>query len=97
MTVYNALIRAALADKGMAYLPYVFVGNWTDQEKLVVQAAIDPHVPVKVYATFNNWIFTKQSFGVMARKASWTEPWLLDTAGQLADRISKYYEHFEGC
>ena len=90
MEVTDLFLRA-LDDRGEVYLPYALEGNWTDDEKAVVKAAIDPHVPERVDAMFNNWCFWKDEFGFSARRNTWDRLWSAKTAQDMADYITRYY------
>lgn len=92
MQVAQTFIRA-LDNKGSIYLPYAFSGEWSEAEKSEIAAAIDPHVPERVDAMFNNWRFRKASNDhFMARKATWTMGSLSAySASELAEKIAEYY------
>lgn len=75
------------------YLPYGFDGNWTDDDRATVEAAIKPHVPERVDSMFNNWLFwSYASGGYGARRATWDRGGLYaQTAAELAEKITAYY------
>jgi len=83
----------ATDDKGTTYLPYTFDGEWTEEERAEVEAAIRPHVPERVIATFNNWAFFTAGNGYFGRRATWDMGNLHGaTAAELAEKIRGYYE-----
>lgn len=92
MLVAETFIRV-LDNKGTIYLPYSFSGEWSEAEKEEIAAAIDPHVPERVDAMFNNWRFRRASDEhFMARKASWVMGSLSAySASELAEKITEYY------
>lgn len=82
-----------LDTRGEVYAPFGFNGEWTDQEKEIVTSAIAPHVPERVDAVFNNFMFYK--FGeknFAARRFTWEHmEWGSTSAEELALKIKKYY------
>jgi hypothetical protein len=92
MSVAQTSMRV-LDDKGSIYLPYGFSGEWSEAERSEMAAAIDPHVPERVDAMFNNWRFRKASDDhFMARKASWVMGSLsARSVTELAQEITNYY------
>jgi hypothetical protein len=91
MDILGLTLRAA-DNNGNAYNPYGFEGNWTAKEKKIISDAIDPHVPEKVDAMFNNWRFTKFSWGFMGKRATW-DMGLFSTniVEEMASKVSDYY------
>lgn len=90
MDIANLFLRAC-NNNGAIYLPYAFEGDWTDEEKQVISTAIDPHVPERVDAMFNNWMFWKHNWGFSAKKATWEMIWSADTVEEMAGKITGYY------
>ena len=83
-----------LAASGRAdYLPYGFDGEWTDEDRATVEAAITPHVPERVDSMFNNWLFwTYPGGGFGGKRATWDMGlWHAHTAAELAAKITAYY------
>ncbi len=92
MGIAQSFMRV-LDNKGSIYLPYGFSGEWSEAEEAIMAAAIDPHVPERVDAMFNNWRFRKASDDhFMARKASWVMGALsARSAEELGQEIGDYY------
>ena len=89
-----ALFLRALDTRGDIYLPFGFDGDkWTDAEKEIVTAAIKPHVPERVDAGFNNFVFFKFSDAhFYARRFTWEHLGMASqSAAELADKIKDYY------
>jgi hypothetical protein len=62
-----SLFRHAMNQEAK-YLPYIFEGgHWADEEKALITVAIKPHVPERVYPTFNEWHFFKLEPGRFKR------------------------------
>lgn len=91
MNVAQAFIRA-LDNQGAAYLPYAFSGDWTETEREIIRAAIDPHVPNRVDAGFDNWRFRKAAADhFMARRATWEMVFSVNSAEELGGKVADYY------
>lgn len=91
------LLSRSIDNQGVIYFPYSFAwfdSEWTDEEKDKIKAVIDPHVPERVDARFNNWRFTKvRNVYFLARRATWIEPIAARSADGLAERIRVFYEN----
>lgn len=92
MNIADIFMRA-LDNNGDVYAPYNFEGEWTEAEKEVVSAAIDPHVPGKVDAMFNNWLFTKSNLPnfFILKRATWDQVICVTSAADVAVKIASYY------
>ena len=90
MDVASLFLRI-LDTNGAIYLPYHFEGDWTDEEKAQIEKAINPHVPEKVDAGFNNWRFSKHSWGFLGKRATWDMLFSTATAEEMAQKVSDYY------
>lgn len=90
MDIANLCLRM-IDKKGAVYAPYVFDGEFTEQEKSVIKSAIDKHVPEKVDAMFNNWIFTKSAIDFGMYRSTWESGVRAQTAEELARAIENYY------
>lgn len=88
----NLFLRV-LDTNGAVYLPYTFSGEWTDAEKEIVTNAIAPHVPERVDAGFNNFVFYKFGDGDFgAKRFTWEHiEWNSRSADELATKIATYY------
>ena len=88
------LFLRAINNRGNAYLPYYFEGDWSENEMDIVAKALDHNVPNSVDAKFNRWRFTKSSKTFfMARRAKWEWDSILDarSAKELSDKVEHYY------
>lgn len=86
------LFMRALDNRGDVYLPYSLEGNFTPDEREVIENALRPHVPANVDSMFNNWRISKFSSGYFyAMRATWESGFGAESALEIAEKISKYY------
>lgn len=86
------LLLRAIDNRGYVYLPYHLEGDFTQEERQIVENAINPHVPKKVDAMFNNWRIAKYSTGYFyAVRATWEDGFFAHSAKEIADKITEYY------
>ncbi len=91
MTVGAILMRAAMPQVPRCF-PYGFEGDWTGDEKALISAAIDPHVPERVTPMFNNWMFKSMPDRFVGRRSTWDMGlFSARTAHELAEQVSEYY------
>lgn len=78
------------------FLPYAFEGDWSDEDRAIVEAAIKLHVPERVDSMFNNWLFWAYAGGGFGgKRATWDMGlWSTETAQELAAKITEYYERY---
>ena len=89
-----ALFMKTLDNKGDAYLPYLFTGNWSKQEIEKVELIIDPRVPERVDAMFNNWQFSKMGDNFYsARRSTWDMGSIgANSLDEFIGKLSQYYD-----
>lgn len=88
----TGLFTRALDNNGAAYLPYALVGDFTDEEKSLIDNAFAPYVPERVDAMFNNWRIRKVGDDYfLGKRATWDMVWGTNTAQEMADKITEYY------
>jgi hypothetical protein len=87
-----ALFMRALDNQGDVYLPYSWEGDWTVPEKNLVACKIAPHVPNRVDAMFNNWLFSKYAGRFFARRATWDRGCSGDTLEDFVANLEAYYK-----
>jgi hypothetical protein len=85
-----ALCMRVINQSGPIYWPYSFEGEWTDEEKAMVSNIVAKHMPERVDASFNNWLFAKHE-GFMARRFTWDSPIWTRTIDALCDALVTYY------
>lgn len=92
MKVFNQAMRAR-DNSGAVYAPYAFSGDFTDEERAIIESAISRYVPMSgVTATFNNWLFSRFSDGaVLVQRATWESHCCFHNAEQAAQYIKNYY------
>ena len=80
-----------LTPSAADYMPYQFSGDWTDDERAIVEAALSPYVPA--HSVFNDWRLHHDAAGMFsASRATWQMGALNAlTAVGLAASISAYY------
>ena len=91
---FLALSLRMANGNGAIYAPYsfdVFQAEWNDGEQDAIATAIAPHVPEKVSATFNNWLFTKYRNGYTIRRATWERGQFRATLDEVVTFVSEYY------
>lgn len=94
MDITNLVLRA-LDDNGEVYEPYYFDnsgGVWTEGEKKLVKEIMDKHCPSKVDAGYNNWCFSRVSYGFNAKRATWKSLIFASTIEEFCDKLQKCHE-----
>jgi len=92
MDVMGLCLRVALTDRGDAYLPYVFHGEWTDVDCRIVSTVLDAHVPERVDSMFNTWLLWASPGHFSARRATWDLGGIhVKSAVALATKLQAYY------
>lgn len=96
MKVFALMLRHAQMTNRNVYSPYGFTGQWSDEDKAVVEQALKSHVPESVDSGFNNWILSNWGTGgFYARRATWDRGGLFgDTAQELAEKITDFYASY---
>lgn len=83
----------AIDDLGEIYAPYSLDGAFTPTERKTIEAAIKPHVPERVGATFNEWRIAKISNDYFTMKRfTWGTSLGGKSAEEIAEKLSAYYE-----
>jgi hypothetical protein len=92
MDLLELSLRAAISGRA-EYLPYAFDGEWSDEDRAIITAAIAPHVPERVDSMFNNWGFWQYpSGGFGAKRSTWDMGmYFTHTAAEMAAKITEYY------
>lgn len=89
---FLALSLRVAAAGNTDFLPYTFDGDWSEEDRAVVEAAIKPHVPERVDSMFNNWSFYRGRMGFTATRATWNMGNIhAGTAAELAEKIEDFY------
>lgn len=88
-------IRSALSENPI-YRPFLFEGDWSLDEKNVIEASIDTHVPHGlVDSLYNTWTFIKVATPYfMATRFTWEWPMTALSVDELAEQLTAYYKEY---